>query len=114
LGQEAKDMTDKIRKDYKEYFLLVDQVNEFTNGIVSSILVNPDDLQESLIHSLLAKIIHSFNSVIILAQYGLESDCNTLLRSLLESLFIFQAVYKDESLGFQYIHKEGRCSKSSI
>lgn len=106
LGQEAKNIANKIRKDYKEHFLVVDQVNEFINGVISTILVNPDNLQESLIHSLLAKIIHSFNSAIILAQYGLESDCNTLLRSLLESLFIFQAIYKDESLGFQYIQNE--------
>lgn len=105
-GQEGKNIVDKIRKNYKEYFLLVDQISEFTYGIVSTIHVNPNDLQDSLIHSLLAKIIHSFNSVIILAQYGLESDCNTLSRSLLETLFIFQAVYKDKNLAFQYILSE--------
>jgi len=106
LGQEAKSIAAKIRTDYKEYFLIADRVNEFTNGIVSTILVNPDNPHDCLIHNLVAKIIHSFNSVIILTQYGLESDCNTLLRSLLESLFIFQAIYKDESLGFKYIQSE--------
>ena len=55
---------------------------------------------------MLAKIIHSFNSIIIPAQYGLESDCNTLLRSLLDTLFIFQTVYKDENLAIQYILSE--------
>ena len=87
-------------------FLLVNQINEFTNDIVSTILVNPDDLRESLIHSLLAKIIHSFNSAIILAQYGLESDCNTILRSLLDTLFILQAIYKDEDNAIKYIQSE--------
>ena len=106
LGQEAKNKADEIRNNYNEHFLLVNQINELTNDIVSTILVNPDDLQESLIHSLLAKIIHSFNSAIILAQYGLESDCNTLLRSLLETLFIFQAVYNDKNLASQYILSE--------
>lgn len=106
LGQEAKNIADKIRRDYKGYFLLANQVNEFANGIVSTVRVNPDDLHESLIYSLLARIIHSYNSTIILAQYGLEADCNTVLRSLLDTLFIFQAVYKDEGLAIQYILSE--------
>ena len=29
LGQEAKNKTDEIRNYYNEYFLLVNQINEF-------------------------------------------------------------------------------------
>ena len=106
LGKEAKKVRDRLRTDHEQIFLLVDQVNEFTNGTVSTIVINPDDLQECLIGCLLAKIMHSFNSAVILAQYGLESDCNTILRSLLETLFIFQGVYYDKNLAVQYILSE--------
>ena len=106
MGQEAKSLADEIRNNYKEHFLLVDQINEFTNEIVSTIIINSDDLQKSLIIGLLAKIIRSFNSVIILAKHGLEADCYTLSRSLLENFFIFQAVYNDENLAIQYLLSE--------
>jgi hypothetical protein len=44
--------------------------------------------------------------VVILAQYGLETDCKIILRALLDSIFVFGAICKDENFAWEYINSQ--------
>src|SRR5208283_4847625 len=84
LGQQARDNIENIRKLHPGLFQFVDEVNEYTHKVIAEVTFNPNDLHECLIGTLFAKMFHSFQAVVILAQYGLESDSNIILRALFD------------------------------
>jgi len=106
LGEQARENIGNIRKQYRSLFQLVDEVNEYTYKVIAEIKINSEDIHECLIGSLLAKVVHSFQAVVILSQYGLESDSNIILRALFDNIFIFGSVIEDKEFGGKYIEHE--------
>jgi hypothetical protein len=106
LSPEAENIKKDIRKEFSNIFALVDEVNEFCYSVIALIKINSESLQDFLIATLLAKIMHGFQATIILAQYGLETDCKIVLRSLLDTIFVFGSICKDEKFVYEYLMSE--------
>lgn len=103
LGKEIENGRQMVKNKFAQYFNLASDVNAFSLTTISRLKFNKDNLQDCLMGAIFAKIIHSFQSVVILAQYGLESDSRIILRALLDSAFVFGAICKDEGFAEKYI-----------
>lgn len=106
LGEEGINVVKQMRGKHAGLFQLVDDVNEFTYVIIQQVTYDRESLYECVIACLFAKIIHGFQAVVLLAQYGLESDCIVVLRALLDAMFVFGAIYDDKEFTEQYIRSE--------
>ncbi len=111
LGQEATENILTVRKRYFELFQLVDEVNEYIHKVIGEVKLDPYDMHQSLIGSLFAKMLHSFQAVIILGQYGLESDSNIILRALFDAIFIFGSIVEDREFAEKYVEYQTKTSQ---
>jgi hypothetical protein len=111
LGREAAENALTVRKRYFELFRLVDEVNEYVHKVVAEIKFDPYDMHQSLIGSLFAKMLHSFQAVIILTQYGLESDSNIILRALFDAVFLFGSIVEDRKFAEKYVEYQTKASQ---
>ena len=106
LGQQARENTENIRKRHDRLFNLVDEVNEYTHEAIVEVNIDPQDMHQCLVGSLFAKMVQSFQALVILAQYGLESDSNIILRALFDDIFLFGSIIEDKEFAERYIEHE--------
>ena len=107
FGQDFKKQYKIIRKKYKDYFSLIDEINQFCHLTHKSLngKVHNNNIQEIVVSSLYVKAITSFQSIIILSKKGMHKDANIILRTLIELMFWLVSICKDKSLAKKYILK---------
>ena len=113
LGDERAGVRDRITERFENLFALCGEVNRSAHTVRNSIPVGPDDPLHLTIACLLQKAIDSFQSVVVLAELGLEPDANTLLRTALKATLIIRRIAQDPAYAHRYTRSGQRHSAES-
>lgn len=99
-GYLGTQISDFIRENHLEnlsFYELSEDINRYAQKLKLDIhLPNPEISQMATI-ALFIKILNSYQSIIILYQYGLSSQAKSIIRISLESLFVLKAIALDKS-----------------
>lgn len=106
LGLQAEDISKDILKKYNEWFDLCFDINSFVQKVKYDLTIHSMDGQEVISTCLFLKILNGFQACLILGKYGLVSEAEVLLRSLLEALFIMKACMNDEDFMREYVKSD--------
>lgn len=97
LAQEYINIINKIKTTYKDWFLLIEEVNKLVYDMYNDISVKNDDEIGLYLVTSFCKVHKSFQSCSILYSYGLEDEVLIIFRIMLESLFIASSIKIDNS-----------------
>ena len=97
LGNEILEIRKKRMEELSEVYKLGYEINNYINIMKFKIEANESDLKEITVVSMLIKIIHTYNSIILLASYGLETDAKSLARVIIESAIKFIVIIKNDN-----------------
>jgi len=86
----------KIIHKNQEWFSICDSVSGLIAKIVNSFDVPKHKIDLIFLTSLFGKIVNSYDSAIILIQNGYIQDSGTIIRSLMESIFVLKACIDDD------------------
>ncbi len=103
LGNEIEKYSEEIVKWNKDLFDLSFDYNKFAQETKYKFQIHSKDGQKVIAGCLFLKILNTFQGVVILAKYGLQSDSKILLRSLFEPLCILKLVLEDKTFHRKYI-----------
>lgn len=103
LSEEIKKYQDLITSKRQPLFSLAKEVNRFAHAIKYELVINNENVQEMIAACALIKLHNNFQSVYILSTCGLIPDSKTILRSMLEVLFILKVSCEDESFVREYV-----------
>lgn len=103
IGIQIEEIRKKHIENNTEVLGFINDLNRELNRILYSLKHTDDMNRDCFLIGLFCKIIQSFNSLIILSNYGLESDSKTVLRSMMESTFNFRAIVYDENFFEKYL-----------
>ncbi|MDM8534175.1 DUF5677 domain-containing protein, partial [Clostridiaceae bacterium HSG29] len=81
----------------------VREINTCMNDVLHNLKHTDNINKDYFLIGLLCKIVKSYNSIILLSEYGLESDVKVLLRSLMETAFNFCAMIYDNEYFEKYL-----------
>lgn len=111
LGEQARQNIQNMRRRYSKLFRLVDEANEFIHDVTAEIRIDPYDVHQCFIGSLFAKMLNGYQSVIILSEYGLESDASIVLRALFDGIFLFGSTVEDRGFAEKYIEYQTKLNQ---
>lgn len=80
-------------------------LNRFANATLMETAVSPDDARELVLVSLLQRALTAFQAGAIVAEHGMPSETQILLRALLEIMFKVVAISKDPDVAALYINE---------
>jgi hypothetical protein len=105
LGTQILDKKKENTKENMELFDIGMDTLKLAYDIMYSSNITNDDYKKVIVFALYCKIVESYNSTVLLSNYGLLSDSRSMLRVFIESVFIFSGIINDESLYDQFIIK---------
>ena len=114
LGKQIEVIRNKHVNNNKEILTLLNEINREFNKILHNLKHTNHINKDYFIIGLLCKIIQSYNSVIILSNYGLESDSKVVLRTMMESTFNLRAIIYDEEYFNKYLQNGDKQTLSLI
>lgn len=103
LSREAERDRQTIRKNNSEIFELSKRINKIANTMKFELSIDQNNQKQKIMCGLFFKVIKSFNSAIILYEYGLEQDAIAISRIMIENIFKFAAIHKNEEFYKNYI-----------
>lgn len=103
LGEQVKNMVKDNQLKSSDLYKTALELNKDLNSILYDTVYTEEYNKDIILLGLIAKIIQSYNSVIILLGYGLSSDSMTVLRSMLECSFNFGAIVNDSDYLEDYL-----------
>lgn len=95
-GNQIDGWVQKLRADYRRWFDLADEVNQFCHGTMFKFSVMSDNGQAVLAANLYIRCISTYQGVIILSERGMVPQARALARVLLEALFPLAAICADD------------------
>lgn len=105
LGKQIEEIrNDFIRKKEKEIYEL-NCLNKDLNNILYNLRYTDEFEKDNILLGLLCNIIETYNSIVILSNYGLSSNAQVLLRALTENVFNYCAIIRDKSYLEHFIDK---------
>ncbi len=106
LGEEIQSFIID-NSDDNECLKLSYMINELFNTEIEKLIHPIDDSKDVTIVALGIKALQTYNSIIILSKYGLESDSKALMRVLAENIFYIGALINDSRFYEEYYKKTG-------
>lgn len=103
LSREAEIDRLTIKKNYSDIFDLSRAINTLANKIKFELSIEHGNGKHQIMCGLFIKIIKSFNSAIILYEYGLEQDAIAISRIMMEGSWKFAAIHKNEEYFKNYV-----------
>ncbi len=105
LGTQILDIKNQNIIENKDLFEIGLETVSLAYEIMYSTNVANDDNKKVVLLALYCKIIESYNSTLIISNYGLLNDSRAILRVFIESVFIFSGIINEESLYDQFVIK---------
>ncbi len=103
LGDEIRDLLPKVRETHKDAFDFFYELNEYAQRLFAELTSAPSESkQKALAISFFAKILEGTQAACILSNYGLASDARTVLRSVLNTLFLLRKTVKEPGFEKRY------------
>lgn len=106
LGEEIKKYRQEIFNKYGDRFNYYKKLNQFLNELKFKLTPPKDDVQRMVIVTLFIKALETFQSVYILASYGLTADGEILNRTLFETIAAMLYTSKSEDNLKRYLAKD--------
>jgi len=97
LGKQIEKMRNDFLKTNADIINEFNDLNKDLNKILYNIRYTEEFEKDNILLGLFCNTIETFNSIVILSNYGLSSNSQVLLRSLIESVFNYCAIIRDES-----------------
>ena len=100
----------KYKKEHKRknerIFQLCETLNKYAHAIMWKIKVTNEYLPEILSACAYVRVMSNFQSIIILAEYGLINEAKIILRSLVEGMFLMIAITKDKEYSQKIVEQD--------
>lgn len=103
LAPEFEKVVAQIRLAHAKSFDFAWRLNELAHEALFGAKVVHGDLQQLLLATLEHRALTSYQSVVLLAERGLPSEAQVVLRTLLEVTFRIVAIAKDKDVGPAYV-----------
>ncbi len=92
----------ECRRRYSEWFILCEEFNRYCVQLSQTLKILKNNRQEPFSIALFFRLLSLFEGCLILAQRCMVNETKVLLRTLMENLFILQAIFKDEDMAERY------------
>jgi len=92
----------ECRRRYSDWFTLCEDFNRFCVQLSQNIKIRGNSRQDYLVVALFFRLLSIFEGSVILAERCMFNETKVLLRTLMENLFILQAIVNDESMAERY------------
>lgn len=106
IGNDYNNYYRVIKNNFTDLFSLSNDVNRLCHRIMAKLKPHNQDPKEIVLTTLILQATSTFQSVILLAERGMERETSILLRSFIESFFTIVAICNDENLLYTYLAKE--------
>ncbi len=106
LGEEIKDWIQKHRNNHAAWFSLCGYLNTLGQKALFQMFFKKGEKQKIVGTVLFARIVSNYQGVIILIERGMPYEAQTLLRSMLESLFSLGAVTNNEDFAMNFVDED--------
>ena len=103
LSEDILEYVNKNRTKYKDTFSLVTDLNKYAQSLMFKIKAHENVFQELILAALYIRALQLFQSIIILAEKGIDSSTRILTRGLMEVMFTLVACSKDTEVAKRYI-----------
>ena len=103
LSQDIKDFVNQNHTKYKETFDLISEINRYSQSLKFKIKAHENVYQELVLAVLFIRALQIFQSIIILAEKGIDSATRILIRALMEVMFTLVACAKSKEVAKKYI-----------
>lgn len=114
LSEDIFEYVTKNRTKYKETFSLVTDLNKYSQSLMFKINAHENAYQELILSALYIRALQLFQSIIILAERGIDSATRILIRGLMEVMFTLVACSKNKEVARRYILNDKFDSIKSI
>ena len=105
FSSQIEETRQKNLQDQSKLFRLAFRTLELAYDQLYQLDIEQVDKKSCLIGSLYCKIIESYNSVLLLSNYGLSSDSKSILRVFIEATFLLGSIVNDEEQYEQFLIK---------
>jgi hypothetical protein len=103
LSDESNGHAANFPSDYPEWSALYRDLNRFVQHVRTDLLKGPNDKVMHAVEVCLHRAANTFQAIYLLNQRGLDSDCKSLVRSLLESLYTLVTARMDHQKFLNYL-----------
>lgn len=107
LASEISFWVDKHRSEHGEWFTLAERVNSFAHKCMFDLDIHNKDFQELLAAAAFIRALSIFQGTVIMLERGMIYEGATLLRSLIEVMFVVCAAADDPQFAKDYILSDG-------
>ncbi len=106
LSKDVEKYKENHRKKNKRIFQLCETLNRFSHSIMWKIKVTNEYLPGILSACAYVRVMSNFQSIIILAEYGLINEAKIILRSLVEGMFLMVAITKEKEYSRKIVEQD--------
>src|SRR6266403_2263325 len=106
LAAEIQSVRERIRTQYRPLIALCYDLNTFGQQTKFALTPHADDGQRVIAAALLAKVMNDCQAAVVLVEFGMPLQAQTMLRSALEALFNLILVCKDASFVDEYTNRD--------
>lgn len=99
----------KIRKEIQAWLSIAGKVDQIIAAITRIVAIDSNDSKGTCLFALFCKIVNSFCATRILVLNGYIQDSGTVLRSLIETLFVLKACAMSDKFYQNYILTDIKC-----
>lgn len=103
LSSELEKVVARIQLAHAKSFDFAWRLNELAHQALFGTKADPQHLQQLLLVTLEHRALTSYQGVVLLAERGLPSEAQVVLRTLLEVTFRIVAIAKNEDVGRAYV-----------
>lgn len=106
LGSQIKDISKQIYESNRDIFDLCHDLNNFAQKVKFEFSIDSNNGQQVIASTLFIKVLHGFQSTILLFKHGLASEGKVIARSIMETMFTLKAICDNEDAVREYIQSD--------
>lgn len=106
LSKDIEKYKENHRKKNKRIFQLCETLNRYSHSIMWKIKVTNEYLPKILSACAYVRVMSNFQSIIILAEYGLINEAKIILRSLVEGMVLMVAITKEKEYSQKIVEQD--------
>lgn len=103
LGGDIGKWIKKHREENKEWFDLAEEINRFAHTTMYDCDIKNNDARHLVVATAYLRSLSQFQGTVIMAERGMIYEAATLMRGLIETVFVLCAAAKNCDFALQYI-----------
>jgi len=106
LSKDISKYKEHHRKKNEGIFNLCKELNEYAHATMWKIQISNEYLPEILPACAYVRVLSNFQSIVILAEFGLLNEAKIVLRSLVEGMFLMVAITRNKDYSTKIIEQD--------